>query len=195
MNLVTRLITRLVFAIRSIESAHLGEKNRRQLGHLGQGTEIHDSVDYVKPSRIKIGNYVYIGPRCHLMGRGGLTIRDHSLIAPEVVIITSVYNYLEATMIPYDETEFLKPVEIGEACWVGMRAVILPGVTLGAGCIVFAGAVVTRSFPEGSILAGNPAKSVGRRDMEEFWSLHRQGRTYWKLKQETSLEKVERTAS
>jgi acetyltransferase-like isoleucine patch superfamily enzyme len=54
-----------------------------------------------------------------------------------------------------------KDIHLGEKCWIGMNAVILPGVVLGPGTVVGAGAVVTKSFPEGHVvLAGIPAKAV-----------------------------------
>ena len=75
-------------------------------------------------------------------------------IAPNVGIITANHN-------PDDLMEHLPPqtVEIGDGCWVGMNSVILPGVTLGPRTVVGAGAVVTKSFPEGHVvIAGNPAR-------------------------------------
>jgi acetyltransferase-like isoleucine patch superfamily enzyme len=52
------------------------------------------------------------------------------------------------------------PVEIGNNVWIGDKATILPGVTIGDNCIVAANAVVTKSIPENSIVAGNPAKVI-----------------------------------
>ncbi|MDT7549555.1 MAG: hypothetical protein QOE84_1949 [Actinomycetota bacterium] len=56
------------------------------------------------------------------------------------------------------------PVVIGDRVWVGTRALILKGVTIGAGAVIAAGAVVTKDVPEGSVVAGVPAKVVGRAD-------------------------------
>lgn len=54
----------------------------------------------------------------------------------------------------------IKPVIIQDKCWIGFDAIILKGVTLGEGCIVGAGSVVTKSFPAWSVIAGNPAKLI-----------------------------------
>lgn len=55
------------------------------------------------------------------------------------------------------------PVSIGAGCWLGVNVCIMPGVTLGPGCIVGAGSVVTKSFPAGSILGGVPARMIRSR--------------------------------
>lgn len=59
------------------------------------------------------------------------------------------------------ETKF-SPVRIGNRCFIGWQAIILPGVTIGDNCVVGAGAVVTRDVPSGSIVAGNPARVIGQ---------------------------------
>lgn len=77
-------------------------------------------------------------------------------IAPNVGIITSNHD-------PEDLSQHLpgKDVVIGDDCWIGMNAVILPGICLGRKTIVGAGSVVTHSFPEGHcVIAGNPARKL-----------------------------------
>jgi maltose O-acetyltransferase len=62
-----------------------------------------------------------------------------------------------------------RPVSIGDDVWIGRNAVILPGVEVGAGSVVGANAVVTRSFGAGLLIAGNPARVVKTLDTPEGW--------------------------
>lgn len=85
-----------------------------------------------------------------------IVIGKGTRIGPNVGLITKNHD-------PLDLNKHLpaKPIVLGKACWIGMNAVILPGVTLGDHTIVGAGAIVTHSYPQGNcIIAGNPAKVV-----------------------------------
>jgi hypothetical protein len=91
-----------------------------------------------------------------------ITIGKGTWIASNVGIITANHD-------PTDLTQHLpgKDVVIGEACWLGMNAVVLPGVRLGPHTIVGAGAVVTHSFPDGyCVIGGNPARLMRPLDQD-----------------------------
>ena len=86
----------------------------------------------------------------------GVTIGKDVAIGPGVKIITSKHN--TQNIWTWDDRE---PVNIGDRCWIGANAVILPGVTLGPHTVVGAGAIVTKSYPRGyCVLVGNPAKKI-----------------------------------
>ncbi|AXI54115.1 hypothetical protein C1J05_06080 [Sulfitobacter sp. JL08] len=122
---------------------------------------VHFSSKVVQPQNIVVGcdSNPGIEPGCYIQGIGPLVIGDYTQIAANTSIITSnhdVYNLDAAVQ---------GSVAIGSYCWIGSNCVILPDVTLGDFTIVGAGAVVTKSFPEGHcIIAGNPARKL--RDLD-----------------------------
>jgi acetyltransferase-like isoleucine patch superfamily enzyme len=94
-------------------------------------------------------------PGCYIQGIGKVFIGDYTQIAQNVGIISANHDVYDNS-IHHNET-----VQIGSYCWIGMNAVILPGVVLGDFTIVGAGSVVTKSFESGyCIIAGNPAKVI-----------------------------------
>lgn len=95
---------------------------------------------------------------CYIQAHNGVYIGDETLFAPGVKIISANHS-----LDKMDESEPGPPIRIGRRCWLGANAVILPGVELGDCVIVGAGAVVTKSFPSGSIVAGVPASVIGTR--------------------------------
>lgn len=87
-----------------------------------------------------------------------ITLGKGTWIGPGVGIIGSNHDIEDPA-----ERQEGKPIKLGEKCWIGMNAVILPGVILGPHTVVGAGAVVTKSFTEGNcVVAGNPAKIIKR---------------------------------
>lgn len=96
---------------------------------------------------------------CYIQGKGGVYIGDYTQIAPQVVIVSANHDF-------YDNREhILSEVVIGKYCWLGAGAKIMPGVTLGDWTIVAAGAVVTKSFPDGyCVLGGVPAQKIKELD-------------------------------
>lgn len=159
---------------------------------IGIGVQIGKNPVFQFKERIDIGNYVYIGNNASMNGRGKIVIGDYSIISDEVIILSSQHNYLNANMLPYDQIEILSQVVIGRSCWIGTRVIVLPGVQIEEGCVVGAGAVVTKSFPKGSIIAGNPAIIVEKRDINQFEKLIEEGRFYMFLKGKGNLSKVEK---
>ncbi|MBT1174712.1 sugar O-acetyltransferase [Bifidobacterium sp. LC6] len=107
---------------------------------------------------IQIGRGVFINWGCTLMDRGGITIGDGTFIGPNAQLIT-----INHSKNPMDRaTTMSLPITIGKHVWIGAGAIVLQNVTIGDGAIVGAGAVVTHDVPAGSIVAGNPAREIGR---------------------------------
>ena len=108
-----------------------------------------------------IGDNVFIAYNFTLMAAAPITIHNNVLIASNVVITSENHGINPELTSSYSETPLVgSPVEIGEGCWLGEKVMVMPGVKLGERCVVAAGAVVTKSFPSYSLIAGVPAKLV-----------------------------------
>lgn len=92
------------------------------------------------------------------MDRGKVTIGDHILLAPNVVITSS--NHPLDVKMRRDSIGFASPVNIGNDVWIGANAVILPGVNIGNNVVVAVGAVVTKDEEDDCIVAGVPAVKI-----------------------------------
>ena len=109
---------------------------------------------------VAIGRNSRINRDCTLDIRCGLTIGDNVSISPEVMILTLSHDYNDPSFSDLDPG----PVTIEDYVWIGSRAMILPGVTVGHGAVVAAGSVVTKDVAPMSVVAGVPAKPVAVRD-------------------------------
>ncbi|MHA7808481.1 MAG: acyltransferase [Marinobacter adhaerens] len=109
------------------------------------------------PQRIDRGSrYPGLSMGCHIDGRNGIKFGKNVWVGPRVSVISMNHN-------PINYHHYIEggPVIIGDNCWLGANAIVLPQVELGDHTIVAAGSVVTKSFPEGNqVLAGVPAKIV-----------------------------------
>ncbi len=111
---------------------------------------------------ITIGKRVFINMGCKFQDQGGITIGDDTLIGHNVVLATLNHDFdpaKRADIMP-------KPIRIGTQVWIGSNATVLPGVSIGDGAIIAAGAVVTKNVPANAIAGGVPAKII-RNCLEE----------------------------
>ncbi|MBE6485983.1 MAG: sugar O-acetyltransferase [Methanosphaera stadtmanae] len=112
---------------------------------------------------IHLGKNVFINADCKFQDQGGIFIGDDTLIGHNVVMAT--LNHEED---PNKRGNLIAaPIKIGNKVWIGSNATILPGVTVGDGAIIAAGAVVTKDVDEMSIVAGVPAKFVRKVKVDE----------------------------
>jgi maltose O-acetyltransferase len=140
---------------------------------IGRGSTVHMFATFYNPFNIKIGHDTIIGEWAVLDGRAPLHIGNHVDIASNVMI----YN-AEHDIHSKDFTRArMEKVSIEDYVFIGPRAIILPGVTLGRGSVVAAGAVVVRDVPPLSIVGGVPAKEIGLR--EESSLTYKLGRAAW----------------
>jgi|SRR3954451_10282008 len=108
--------------------------------------------------RISIGANTYIGPTSVLFGAGGIDIADAVLISPGVVITSQQHSFDARGTDIRDQPLRFGTITIERDVWIGANATILPGVRLGHGSVVGAGAVVARDVPPMAVVIGVPAR-------------------------------------
>lgn len=126
------------------------------------GTNVNIERGAVFGPMLEIGNNSGVGINCELYGP--IKIGENVMMGPEVVIYTGGHRH-DRTDIPMVEqgNDETRPVTIGNDVWIGRRAMIMPGVNIADGCIIGAGAVVTKDMPAYSIVGGVPAKVIKSR--------------------------------
>jgi acetyltransferase-like isoleucine patch superfamily enzyme len=132
-------------------------------------TRISSSAKLVSKSRLNIHDHVWIGHYCLIDSIGGVEISEGVNISSHTVIYShSSHDSLRLLGPDYIKIQadkrpgyIIQPVFIGAYTFIGTSSVILPGVSIGKGCIVGAGSVVSKNIPDYSIVVGNPAKIIG----------------------------------
>lgn len=125
---------------------------------IGSRSVLYMGAEVRSPWRVRIGSGVAIGSHAVLDGRGGIQICDRVNMSSDVMLWTAQHDYRK----PNFET-MIAPVVIEEYAWLGPRVIVLPGVTIARGCVIGAGAVVTRSTEPYGVYGGIPAKRLGER--------------------------------
>lgn len=139
---------------------------------IGSGSTLHMGARFYKPGNIVIGKDTIVGEFAVLDGRAKLSIGDHVDIASEVMIYNSQHD------IKSDDFHATSdPVIIEDYVFIGPRAIILPGIKVGKGAVVAAGAVVTKDVNPFEIVGGVPAKVIGER--ENKTPNYKLGRAAW----------------
>jgi maltose O-acetyltransferase len=133
----------------------------------GAGLRIGPGVKIFHPENVSIGNHCFIGAGIQLHAwNEQITIGSHVLVATDVLMTTRNHGYVD-TEIPIAEQGYVDaPITLEDDVWIGFRAIILPGVTIGRGSIVAANAVVTRDVEPYSIVGGVPAREIGKREKQ-----------------------------
>lgn len=120
-------------------------------------------------NQIRMGNNVHIGHNACIDAAGGINIGDGVIMAPNVTIYTRSHNFdINLKALPFDDVMLCGEVNIGNYVWIGAGVIILPGVTIQEGAVIGAGSVVAKNVPRGAVVAGNPAKILKYRNLDEY---------------------------
>lgn len=141
-----------------------------------QSYQVHITSYFIKPKFIckdlVSGKYSHFGEGCYI-GKN-VTVGKYVMCGPEVVIAMGEHNYNESgKAIIFNGQPHIKKTSIGDDVWIGYRAMLKQGVSIGDGAIIGMGAVVTKDVAPYSVVAGIPAKKIAERfKSDEDKALH-----------------------
>ena len=115
-----------------------------------------------------IGDGVGFGKRVKIFGDGPVFIGKRAVLAEDTLVYTQVHDYDHSDVLPFGWGFTYPETRIDDYAWIGVRCIVLPGAHIGEGAVVQAGSVVMGKVPPCAIVAGNPAKVIGWRDMDHY---------------------------
>lgn len=137
------------------------------LGEFGEGGFIQGPIAFHYGKHTKIGKRFFGNFNLTIQDDAEVTIGDDCNFGPNVTIVTPLHPMLSderTAIMTADGTPrrlcWAKPVHIGDGCWFGAGVTVCPGVTIGARCVIGAGAVVTRDIPDDCFAARVPASVI-----------------------------------
>lgn len=166
LNAAVKYLTNHVIAVLPVHAVRL-MWYRRVLGwHIGPrvcimlGQEVQFNKFRTRDTTVSIGARTIINHGCQLYATGGLVIGRNVSISAGTWLITGTHDINDPSF-----ADVYAPIRIDDYVWIGSRATILAGVTIGKGAVVMAGAVVTRDVAPYTIVGGAPAQVKGERQL------------------------------
>ena len=129
----------------------------------GEKLYVLPNVTMSYPYRLTIGYNVFINRGVYITARAEITIGDNVMIGPYTVINSGNHLYKNKNILIRDQGHKIEPILIGNDVWIGAHVVIMPGVHIGDGAVIGAGAIVTSSIPSYAIAVGVPARVASYR--------------------------------
>jgi len=144
---------------------------------IGRRVTLHHGLECRAPWRLTIGEGTIIGDHAILDARGGIVLGNNVNLSSQVAIWTAQHDYRS----PAFQANIL-PVVVQDRAWLSFRCTLLPGVTVGEGAVVAAGAIVTKDVEPYTVVGGIPARPIAKRPRELVYDLGNmplQDRTYF----------------
>lgn len=129
---------------------------------IGHWANVMLGVKIRDPRNLEIGNFTSVARGVNFYNAAKVTIGENTVVSANVFFCTATHDHRKV-----DFPLVCKPITVGSGVWLAMNAFILPGVTIGDGAVVGACSVVTKDVDPWTIVAGNPARVVGKREMQE----------------------------
>lgn len=125
---------------------------------IGKRCAIAASAKIWAPWQLEIGDYVALGPRSEIYNVAKITMGSNITVSQDAYLCTASHDIsrLKKPLVT-------KPIKLGDSTWVAAWAIVLPGVTIGEGAVVAAGAVVTKDVEPWTVVGGNPATFIKKR--------------------------------
>jgi acetyltransferase-like isoleucine patch superfamily enzyme len=130
---------------------------------VGKDTVLQSGLRVTNPEKVSIGSHCNFAQGVFITGGGGVTVGDWVGFGPDVKVWSVTHRYEDADRPWLLQGWEKKAVVIEDDVWLGANAFVMPGVIIGKGAIISAGAVVNKSIPAYALVAGNPARVVGWR--------------------------------
>jgi acetyltransferase-like isoleucine patch superfamily enzyme len=118
---------------------------------------IHPRARLTPPRKVTLGASCLVG-NAYLYALAPISIGAHAVIGDGVFLCSASHDHSDP-----DFALVTKPIRVGDHAWIATNATVMPGVSVGRGAVVAAGAVVTRDVPDMTIVGGNPAREIGKR--------------------------------
>ncbi|MCE7066129.1 acyltransferase [Dyadobacter sp. CY326] len=142
----------------------LGFYKRVMQFEIGEGSNIFLGCTFDCAGSLQIGRNSVINANCRIDNRGGISIGQNVSISNDVIILTADHD-----METLDLQGRTRAVVIQDYVWIGTRAMIMPGIVIGKGAIVAAGAIATKNVNPFDVVGGIPAKVIKRRPESETY--------------------------
>jgi acetyltransferase-like isoleucine patch superfamily enzyme len=174
--MVLKFLTKIESLFYQWYNKQLFKKTNCNLKALCIGPEYYKNFNIRYPKNLSIGDGTVINGDCMINAVDGVKIGRHCHIAIGLTVYSHNHNFKSEEFVPYDHKELPRPVEIGDAVWIGANVTIAPGAKIGHGVIISSGSVVFGDIPDCAIIRGNSAEIIKYRDKEMFWKLYNEGR-------------------